>query len=143
MGIGVADERRNPHWSPDLIIALDIDDTITRHPEFFSLISQSLSQAGHRVLIITFRDEVGRADTEAALAGWGIAYDELICWSMATCDLAEVDAWKAAVCREHGVEVFFKDDAAVLAHVDEGTVCMQPFKTEGDDLSWATASHTR
>jgi hypothetical protein len=121
-----------------MVIALDIDDTITRHPAFFALISQALIQAGHRVLIITFRDEAGRADTEADLDGWGIAYDELICWSMASCDLAEVDAWKAAVCRAHGVEIFFEDDANVLAHVDEETVCMQPFSAERDDISWAT-----
>lgn len=121
-----------------MTIALDIDDTITRHPAFFALVSRALVQAGHRVLIITFRDEAGRADTEADLAGWGIAYDELICRSMASCDLAEVDAWKAAVCREHGVEMFFEDDAAVLAHVDEQTVCMQPFRIDSDDLNWAT-----
>jgi len=70
--------------------------------------------------------------------GRGIAYLELICWSMACCDLAEVDAWKAKVCREHGVEVFFEDDPAVLQHVDEGTVCMQPFKADGGNLDWAT-----
>jgi len=51
---------------------------------------------------------------------------------------ADVDTWKAAVCREHGVEVFFEDDAAVLAHVDEATVCLQPFSAEGDDAVWAT-----
>lgn len=113
-----------------MTIALDIDDTITTHPAFFALISQALAQAGHRVLIITFRDENSRHTTEADLAGWGIAYDELICWSMACCDLADVDVWKATVCREHGVEVFFEDDPAVLAHVDEATVCMQPFGAE-------------
>jgi len=113
-----------------MVIAFDIDDTITRHPAFFSLSSQALVQAGHRVLIITFRDESGRSDTEADLAGWGIAYDELICWSVANCDLADVDRWKSMVCREHGVELFFEDDAAALAHVDEATVCLQPFCPE-------------
>ena len=121
-----------------MTIAFDIDDTITRHPTFFALISQALVQAGHRVLIITFRDEVSRDSTEADLTGWGIAYDELICWSMEHCDLAEVDTWKASVCREHGVEVFFEDDGKVLAHVDEETVCMQPFNPDADDMSWAT-----
>lgn len=45
---------------------------------------------------------------------------------------------KALVCREHGVEVFFEDNAAVLAHMDEGTVCLQPFSNSGDDAEWAT-----
>ena len=110
-----------------LTIALDIDDTISRHPDFFAFLSQSLVQNGHRVLIITFRDESGRDGTEADLADWGIHYDELICWSMETCDLAEVDAWKARLCREHRVDLFFEDDPNVLAYVDETTVCMQPF----------------
>lgn len=118
-----------------MVIAFDIDDTITRHPAFFALISQALVQAGHRVLIITFRDESSRSDTEADLAGWDIAYDDLICWSMVHCDLADVDRWKGMVCREHGVELFFEDNAAVLAHVDEKTVCLQPFCTDGDAQS--------
>ena len=110
-----------------MTIALDIDDTISRHPGFFAFISQSLIQAGHRVLIITFRDEAGRTRTESDLKEWGIHYDELICWSMQTCDIAEVDAWKAQLCREHGVDLFFEDDPNVLANVDDTTVCMQPF----------------
>lgn len=118
-----------------MVIAFDIDDTITRHPAFFSFISQALVQAGHRVLIITFRDESSRSDTESELAEWGIAYDQLICWSMSSCDLADVDRWKAMVCREHGVELFFEDDVAVLAHVDDATVCLQPFCTDSGSQS--------
>ena len=105
-----------------MTIAFDIDDTITRHPAFFALLSQALVQAGHRVLIITFRDQAGRADTEADLAGWGIAYHELICWSMACCDPADVDAWKGTVCREHGVDVFFEDDPLPTRHCPRQTV---------------------
>ena len=126
----VADTLRmtsHPASAPKLTIALDIDDTISRHPDFFAFLSQSLVQNGHRVLIITFRDESGRDGTEADLADWGIHYDELICWSMETCDLAEVDAWKARLCREHRVDLFFEDDPNVLAYVDDTTVCMQPF----------------
>jgi len=37
-----------------------------------------------------------------------------------------------SVCREHGVEVLFEDDANALSHVDEQTVCMQPFSTDAD-----------
>jgi hypothetical protein len=46
--------------------------------------------------------------------------------------LVEVDAWKARVCREHGVEMFFEDDAEMLAHVDEATECIKPFSAERD-----------
>ncbi|MFW6061049.1 MAG: hypothetical protein ACODAQ_12785 [Phycisphaeraceae bacterium] len=108
-----------------MIIAFDIDDTITRYPPFFALLSRSLVDAGHRVLIITFRDDPEVTATD--LRNWGVAYHELICWSVQASDLADVDAWKATVCREHGVEVFFEDDPDVLAHVDAATVCFMPF----------------
>lgn len=67
------------------------------------------------MLIITFRDESEQADTEADPACCAMAYDELIYWSMACCDLAGVDVWKSTVCRGHGVGVFFEDNADVLA----------------------------
>ncbi|MFW6038970.1 MAG: hypothetical protein ACOC9P_00655 [bacterium] len=102
-----------------------IDDTITRHPPFFALLSRSLVDAGHRVIIITFRDDA--EVTADDLRDWGVVYHDLICWSMQAGDLADVDAWKATVCREHGVEVFFEDDPDVLAHVDAATVCFMPF----------------
>lgn len=119
-----------------MTIAFDIDDTITRHPAFFALLSNALAQAGHRVLIITFRDEHSREVTEADLREWGIAYEQLICWSMESCDLADIDAWKATVCRAHGVDVFFEDDPDVLAHVDPATVCFQPFGAESKAQRW-------
>ncbi len=117
-------------------IAFDIDDTITRHPAFFALVSQALVKAGHRVLIITFRDEHSRDVTEADLRQWGIAYEQLICWSMETCDLADIDSWKATVCRDHDVDVFFEDDPDVLAKVDPATVCFQPFGAESKAKRW-------
>lgn len=114
-----------------MVIALDIDDTLTRHPPFFALLTQALAEAGHRVLIITFRDDP--EVTASDLRRWGIAYHELFCWSMQANDLEDVDAWKAAVCSEHGVEVFFEDDADVLAHVDPATVCFTPFEASRAD----------
>ena len=81
------------------------------------------------MIIITFRDDP--RVTEDDLRGWGIAYHELVCWSMAESELAEVDAWKASVCRRHGVDVFFEDDADVLAHVGPATVCFMPFVPAG------------
>lgn len=105
--------------------AFDIDGTITRQPAFFSLISQALVKAGHRVLIITFRDDI--EVTEYDLREWGIAYDKLICWSMEQFnDTDDADAWKATVCRRYGVEVLFEDDPDVLVHVDAKTVCFMP-----------------
>ncbi len=38
--------------------ALDIDGTITERPEFFAVLSRALRAAGHRVLILTYRDRL-------------------------------------------------------------------------------------
>ena len=59
-----------------MVIGLDIDDTITQHPEFFSLISHALIDAGHEVVIITFREDRQIAETDLKL--WNIAYSKLI-----------------------------------------------------------------
>jgi hypothetical protein len=111
-----------------MVTAFDIDGTITRHPAFFAFLTQALVQAGHQVLIVTFRED--RAAAEADLDRWGIAYHRLITSSLEACFKHGVDRWKAVACREQGVEVFFEDDPDVLAHVDAGTLCLQPFGQE-------------
>lgn len=62
-----------------MVIGLDIDGTITRHPNFFAFISQALVQGGHQVVVITFRED--RKSAADDLAVWGVAYSELITWS--------------------------------------------------------------
>lgn len=117
-----------------MVIALDIDDTITRHPPFFSVLSQALVAAGHTVVIITYRQD--REEAAGALEGWGIAYDTLVTHSLEI-ELAEgydPEQWKARVCREHGVEVFFEDSARVLKHVDPGTLCLLAVDPDRHDL---------
>ena len=107
-----------------MVVGLDIDDTITLHPEFFAIISRALVAAGHRVVVITFRDD--RVTTEADLRAWGIVYSELVLGTANEVLSAGVDEWKGAVCRRHGVEVFFEDDLDVLRHVDPSVACFAP-----------------
>ena len=107
----------------DMRIAFDIDDTITRHPEFFRFLSGALKAAGHQIFVITYRE--GLEDTEAELADYGIEYDELI---LATEEqLRDVDffEWKAQVCRAKEIDVFFEDMPEVLNRLDRSTMaCM-------------------
>ena len=114
-----------------MIIGLDIDDTITRHPEFFSFLSQALVEAGHRVIIITFRES--REETAAELAAWGIAYNDLVTVDFDACVKHGAEEWKGVVCREHGVEILFEDDPDVLRHVDDSVLCMMPVDNDSDD----------
>ena len=114
-------------------IALDIDDTITRHTEFFGFLSRALVAGGHEVIIITFRED--RNSATADLDAWGIGYTKLI-----TSDLPDqlehgVDEWKGRVCREHRVEILFDDAPEVLRHVESPTLCLMAIDHERHDLS--------
>ena len=57
-------------------IAFDIDDTITRCPEFFAIISKALIASGHRVYVLTYRED--REFAEQDLAERGVVFDELV-----------------------------------------------------------------
>ena len=107
-----------------MIVAFDIDDTITRHPPFFAFLTRCLLEAGHEVIIITFRED--RALVEHDLRQSGILYSQLV---TATTDelLAHgPDRWKAAFCRRHGVEIIFEDMPEVLQHMDDDVVAFMP-----------------
>jgi hypothetical protein len=106
-----------------MVIGIDIDDTITRHPGFFAFLTEALIAAGHRVVIITFRED--RERTAAALEAWGVQWTELVTSDLSSQLEHGVDEWKGVMCREHGVEVLFEDDPDVLMHVDPAiTRCM-------------------
>ncbi len=114
-----------------MITAFDIDDTITRHPEFFSFITNALRNAGHTVLIITYRE--GRKETEDDLRGWNIAYDTLITSTLESCLAHGVEEWKAVMCKEHGVEIFFEDDPNVLKHLDKSVLGLMPIDPNAEE----------
>ena len=105
-------------------IALDIDDTITRHPEFFAWLSHALRASGHRVVVITFRED--RESTAQALARLGVVHDKLITSTLSACAEHGVDTWKAAMCRQERIDVFFEDDPEQARHVAPPTVVLAP-----------------
>jgi hypothetical protein len=100
-----------------MIIALDIDDTISANPKFFSFLSHAAMNAGYTVIIITYREnrEIAMQDLEE----WGIAWDKLFTATMEDLDTHGFNKWKSHICREEGVNVFFEDMIEVLDHVDE------------------------
>lgn len=92
-------------------IALDIDGTITEHPQFFALLSVSLRAAGHHILVLTYRDPNRAEATKAELATWGVQFDELV--------IAESLAGKGDLCSAYGVDLFFDDQDECIANVPE------------------------
>ena len=55
---------------------LAIDDTITRHKEFFAFLSNALIDSGNQVYIISYRQ--GQREVEADLAAYGISFTEVV-----------------------------------------------------------------
>jgi len=108
-------------------IALDIDGTITKHPEFFAIISRSIRAFGGKVYIVTSRSNSDgvRVETQKELKSYGIAFDELIIIPDAKtdqnpCPHDELDWYqkylyqKVTVCLEHEVAIVFEDDQKVI-----------------------------
>jgi thiamine monophosphate synthase len=95
-----------------MTLGLDIDGTITRHPAFFAAMSQAFRAVGHRVVIITFRED--RERTLKDLAAWGVVFDELVTSSLSEQLEHGVNEWKGVVCQAYGVQVLIDDDADVV-----------------------------
>lgn len=116
-------------------VAFDLDDTITRCPEFFAFLSRALKDAGHPVFIISYRtDEESTAD---ALAEFGVAYDELILATDLDLDAQGFYEWKAEMCRRLEIDVFFEDMPEVANRVDDSTVCFVPFDPDLGRMTYA------
>lgn len=95
-------------------VALDIDGTISEHPQFFAVLSSALRAAGHRVIVLTYRNPDWVAATEAKLKEWGIAFDELV--------IAPSLTSKGALCASLDVDLFFDDQDECIADVPESVL---------------------
>ena len=105
-----------------MIVGFDIDGTITKHPKFFSFLTSALIEKGHKVIIITSRDD--KVLTEKDLKECGIVYAELIVADYSTTE--DLDQWKAKVCQEKDVEIYFEDDLDVLKLLGNEVVSFIP-----------------
>ncbi len=103
-------------------IGFDIDDTMSRHWPFFSLISRALLDGGHEVIVITFRSD--RALAAAELSERGVVWSELVVADQEEIDTVGFAQWKGEICRRREVEIFFDDMPEVINHLPESTVGM-------------------
>lgn len=121
-------------------LALDIDNTITAVPEFFSEITSS--NFFDRIIIVTARSDHGdsRSYTEAQLAAWSIRYDAL--FFLDDSELAESSSkdqpldWyqqfliqKVNICRKERIDVIFDDDRVVVQLFREHAPEIQVFQS--------------
>lgn len=81
-------------------ILLDIDETITECPEFFSAFSKAMLKDGHEIHVVTARDGSYYKDlTEKQLKEWDIPYTVLVFnWE------------KLAYCHDNDIKAAFDDN---------------------------------
>ena len=123
-------------------IALDIDGTITKNPEFFSVLSQAIRQAGGKVYIVTSRSNADGVEvqTRKELASYAIEFDNLVIIAdsggqkQITCPHENLDwyqkyLWqKVAVCLDYNVGIVFEDDPKVISLFKEHAPDIQVFQ---------------
>jgi hypothetical protein len=94
-------------------VGLDLDGLLDEQPAFFAFLTAALRNGEHFVAVLTYRDPQGKERTQAQLAGWGIAFDEL--------HFARSLEDKGRLCRELEIDVYFDDQDECLVGVDERT----------------------
>jgi len=97
-----------------LKIGIDIDGTITEHPEFFVALSKALYPK-HDIHILTGRDEADRDYTVAELEIWGIHYHHL---HIVNAEWPE----KGRICTEESLDVLFDDMDEFIHHIPKSTL---------------------
>ena len=120
-------------------IGLDLDGLLDERPDFFAFLSAALRAAGYFVAVLTYRDPESRQRTEAQLAAWGIAHDEL--------HFARSLSDKGRLCRELAIDVYFDDQDECIQDVGEKTTVFK-IRNGGnfdfDERKWlSTARLTR
>ena len=100
-----------------MIVGLDLDGTVTACPWFFAALTKGLKANGHKVVVITFRGEGGRAKAVQDLQTCDIAYDVLI--MSKNVDLQDIGRWKRRIAIREGIDLMIDDMPEVLC-------CMPP-----------------
>lgn len=108
-------------------IALDIDGTITKTPEFFSLLARSVRNSGGKIIVVTSRMNTpeARDATDGELKEYGVEHDELFILPNAgqlqiECPHDELDDYsqylwqKISICIDHEIDIVFEDDPLVI-----------------------------
>jgi len=86
-------------------IGIDIDYTITEIPWFFAILSNAMRVAGHKIFVVSYREEEDRAETEQLLKTLGIEYDSL----HLGVGQETLSKFKGRMAKELDIDVFFDD----------------------------------
>lgn len=101
-----------------LVVGVDVDGTITKHPELFRILCKALRKEGCSVHIVTCRLEPEFIQDD--LKGWGIEYDKIHVPEIESDHLSAAE-WKAKVCQDEGITVMFDDSPDIIIGLGEKT----------------------
>lgn len=115
-----------------MTVGVDIDGSIMKKPAFFAFLSQSLKASGHKLLIITFREDY--VNLVKLLRKNEIEYTEIISSSFEDQMKVGVDEWKAEVCKRYQVDVLFDGSPSVMKHIEPETLALMSIDNDSYDL---------
>ena len=96
-------------------IAIDLDNTITGFPEFFSVFSRAMRREGCRIHIVTNRPKGTEAEVIDELDECGVLYDAV-----------KITADKAKYIQDQGINVFFDDKDEYFTGLPESVAVFKP-----------------
>jgi len=116
-------------------VGLDLDNTITTAPWLFAAMTKGLIANGHKVFIITYRDQELYDYTMKQLWRLGVIYTELYLPPNKEVDAAD---WKAQMAKDLQLDVHIDDD---LRNLDKMPAHVQTFWA-ADSPNLSTCTHT-
>ena len=98
-------------------IGINLDETITALPAWFSLLSKAVVSSGHEIHVITSREPGTESEIKAELARYGIQYTDL------HVPTGSVDpaTWKSTLAGELSLDLMIEDSPEVLAKMPATT----------------------
>lgn len=86
-------------------VGIDLDFTITELPEFFSILTRAVREAGHKVYVVSFRDKDGLEASAREARDHGISFDGIFHPE----DNEGLTVFKARVAKEFEIDIFIDD----------------------------------
>ena len=86
-------------------IGIDIDGTITEAPEFFATFAKGFRAAGHKVYVVSYRDQIDIEDSTVEMREFGVEFDGI----HHSVGRESIPDFKARIARELDLDIFFDD----------------------------------
>lgn len=112
-----------------IVVGFDIDETITYHPELFRALAAMHLAAEHKVVVVTFREDI-RATCDFLVEEMSFNDFHQVITSdhprYGVRDGEDLHAWKARVIVEQGITLMYEDALEVVALLPDHVKVLLP-----------------